>query len=36
MTERFLITGGLGCIGAWAAHELLAEGAEVVIADLGT
>ena len=36
MTERFLITGGLGCIGAWAAHELLAEGVEVVIADLGT
>ena len=36
MTERFLITGGLGCIGAWAAHELLAEGAEVVIADLGS
>lgn len=36
MTERFLVTGGLGCIGAWAAHELLAEGAEVVIADLGS
>ena len=35
MAERFLVTGGLGCIGAWAAHELLAEGAEVVIADLG-
>ncbi len=36
MPDRFLVTGGLGCIGAWAAHELLAEGAEVVVADLGT
>ncbi len=36
MTERFLVTGGLGCIGAWAAHELLGEGAEVIIADLGS
>ena len=35
MADRFLVTGGLGCIGAWTAHELLAEGAEVVIADLG-
>jgi len=36
MPDRFLVTGGLGCIGAWTAHELLAEGAEVVIADLGS
>jgi UDP-glucuronate 4-epimerase len=36
MPDRFLVTGGLGCIGAWVAHELLAEQAEVVIADLGT
>ncbi len=35
MAERFLVTGGLGCIGAWTAHELLAEGAEVIIADVG-
>lgn len=35
MADRFVVTGGLGCIGAWVAHELLAEGAEVVIADLG-
>ena len=36
MADRFLVTGGLGCIGAWTAHELLAEGCEVVIADLGS
>ena len=36
MTDRFLVTGGLGCIGAWTAHELLTEGAEVIIADLGS
>jgi UDP-glucuronate 4-epimerase len=35
MPDRFLVTGGLGCIGAWVAHELLAEGSEVVIGDLG-
>lgn len=35
MSERFLITGGLGCIGAWVAHELLVEGSEVIVADLG-
>ncbi len=35
MADRFLVTGGLGCIGAWTAHELLAQGDEVVIADLG-
>ncbi len=33
--ERFLVTGGLGCIGAWVAHELTATGAAVVIADPG-
>lgn len=36
MADRFLVTGGLGCIGAWTAHELLAAGDEVIIADLGT
>jgi UDP-glucuronate 4-epimerase len=35
MTDRFVVTGGLGCIGAWVAHELLAEGSEVIVADLG-
>ena len=34
MTECFLITGGLGCIGAWTARRLLAEGAGVVTYDL--
>lgn len=34
MTERFLITGGLGCIGAWTVRRLLAEGADVVTYDL--
>ena len=28
--ERFLITGALGCIGAWTLHELVREGAPVV------
>jgi UDP-glucuronate 4-epimerase len=34
--ERFLVTGALGCIGAWTCAELAAEGAEVVGFDLGT
>ena len=34
LTERFLITGGLGCIGAWTVRRLLAEGAGVVTYDL--
>ncbi len=33
--ERFLVTGGLGCIGSWIAHELCAEQAEVIVGDLG-
>jgi nucleoside-diphosphate-sugar epimerase len=33
--ERFLVTGALGCIGAWTCGELAAEGAEVVGFDLG-
>jgi nucleoside-diphosphate-sugar epimerase len=33
--ERFLVTGALGCIGAWAATLLLREGAAVVAYDLG-
>lgn len=35
MKERFLVTGALGCIGAWTIKLLLAEGAEVVGYDLG-
>jgi nucleoside-diphosphate-sugar epimerase len=34
--ERFLVTGALGCIGAWTCAELAAEGAYVVGFDLGT
>lgn len=33
--ERFLVTGALGCLGAWVVHELVAEGTEVVTFDLG-
>lgn len=34
-TERFLVTGGRGCIGAWAIKLLLDDGAAVVLYDLG-
>ena len=34
--ERFLVTGALGCIGAWTCAVLAEEGAEVVGFDLGT
>jgi nucleoside-diphosphate-sugar epimerase len=33
--ERFLVTGALGCIGAWTVRELLREGVPVVALDLG-
>jgi nucleoside-diphosphate-sugar epimerase len=33
--ERFLITGALGCIGAWATRQLVREGVDVVTFDLG-
>lgn len=33
--ERFLITGALGCIGAWAVRNLLRAGIPVTIFDLG-
>lgn len=36
MSERFLITGALGCIGAWTARALVREGIPVVAFDLGT
>ena len=35
MTERFLITGALGCIGAWASAQLVRENVPVVVYDLG-
>jgi nucleoside-diphosphate-sugar epimerase len=34
--ERFLITGALGCIGAWACAQLVREDITVVVYDLGT
>ena len=33
--ERFLITGALGCIGAWAVRTLVRAGVPVTIFDLG-
>lgn len=36
MTERFLVTGVLGCIGAWCARTLVREGADVVGFDAGS
>jgi nucleoside-diphosphate-sugar epimerase len=35
-SERFLVTGALGCIGAWTVRELIREGTPVVGFDLGT
>jgi UDP-glucuronate 4-epimerase len=34
LTERFLVTGALGCIGAWTVKRLLDEGVEVCAFDL--
>lgn len=33
--ERFLVTGALGCIGAWTVRTLVREGVPVVVFDLG-
>ena len=30
---RFLVTGAMGCIGAWTVHELVRQGARVVALD---
>ncbi len=35
MTERVLVTGALGCVGAWTVKAALADGAETVGYDLG-
>src|SRR5437588_6695754 len=32
--ERFLVTGALGCIGAWSVRRLVLEGVEVWAYDL--
>jgi len=34
--ERWLVTGALGCLGAWTVVTLAREGASVVALDLGT
>jgi UDP-glucuronate 4-epimerase len=34
-TERFLVTGALGCIGAWTVRQLVREGVPVVGFDVG-
>ena len=36
VSERFLVTGAYGCIGAWVVHELVRDGREVVTFDLST
>src|SRR5438045_1078367 len=35
-TERFLVTGALGCIGAWVVRNLARAGAEPVVFDLAS
>ncbi len=35
MAERFLVTGALGCLGAWVARCVLDDGDEIVGFDLG-
>ena len=34
-SERFLVTGALGCIGAWVVHEFVGQGVEVVAFNKG-
>jgi nucleoside-diphosphate-sugar epimerase len=34
-SERFLVTGALGCVGAWTVRELAREGTPVIGFDLG-
>jgi nucleoside-diphosphate-sugar epimerase len=34
--ETFLVTGAMGCIGAWTLRNLVSEGAGVVASDLAT
>ena len=36
MSERFLVTGALGCIGAWTLRHLVREGVPVVAFDQAT
>ena len=34
-SQRFLVTGALGCIGAWTLRHLVRSGVDVIAADLG-
>ncbi len=34
--ERFLVTGAMGCIGAWVVRQLVREGGETAVFDLST
>ena len=34
-TDRYLVTGAMGCIGSWVISHLLNDGAHVVAFDLG-
>jgi nucleoside-diphosphate-sugar epimerase len=34
--ETFLITGSMGCIGAWVLRNLVSEGATIIASDLAT
>jgi UDP-glucuronate 4-epimerase len=36
VSERFLVTGAYGCIGAWVLRQLVREGVDVVAADYST
>jgi nucleoside-diphosphate-sugar epimerase len=36
VSERFLVTGAFGCIGAWTLRQLVREGVDVVASDVGT
>jgi UDP-glucuronate 4-epimerase len=35
VTERFLVTGALGCIGAWVVRQLVTEGVRTAVLDSG-
>src|ERR1700687_3611358 len=36
MEERFLVTGALGCIGAWVVRNLARQGVPVTVFDLAS
>ncbi|GAB4515462.1 MAG: NAD-dependent epimerase/dehydratase [Anaerolineae bacterium] len=36
MNEHFLVTGAMGCIGAWVVRNLVQEGAQVTVFDLAS